>query len=514
MPDATVKFIHVGSSTMRDTIAQMGKLPMLEFGLLKRDGTEKLRWGTADKALLLDMTTDVLRATRTGAGPSAKSIEVRVRSLCHSRGVTADYLSYAERFNMKSCALIIGRVGEVDEPWTEMVQAAVYLHAHEFNCLWIDIPAFSTDTERWFKYGPDLMCGALRHLGVRTVDSLACGVGAMLLFKAMTMFPEQFGTTHMVYNPDCMERQILPFQTPKLEDVLRERTMQIWLCYNDEYDVYDHLETQSMPGRIYDGMSKLQSRLEGERRRGRRSLPYDEVIITEELNQKRTKHSDVVTIGHHELLVFSDSFLVSIARFLELPPRARQDDLIRDGGLVADLQLRSIRNVLDEGSKELPALRAQRLEPLPEVRREAARANRRRRFRFDEAVVLCLEAPPGTMDMLPQGRFDKGVSRLSMVASAPALPAAAATEALQDMQRRTRAESSSIDSQGRIIVGDDESDTSSQADLTAAPKRGSFAGGFEATATAGRASTRPQLAASNSGTLQGNMAKRSSQGPG
>lgn len=46
-------------------------------------------------------------------------LQVTVRSLCHSRGVTADYLKFQERFQMKKALVIGGRtvVKKDPDPW-------------------------------------------------------------------------------------------------------------------------------------------------------------------------------------------------------------------------------------------------------------------------------------------------------------------------------------------------------------------------------------------------------------
>merc|ERR1740129_2272971 len=96
---------------------------------------DELRWGTDDKSVLLNMAIDDLRAQQ-----GETSLDVQVRSLCHSRGVTADYLKFTERFNMKPCILVLGNLGKSPIPWAELIQPAVYLHMHEHNIIWMEVP--------------------------------------------------------------------------------------------------------------------------------------------------------------------------------------------------------------------------------------------------------------------------------------------------------------------------------------------------------------------------------------
>merc|ERR1711920_125974 len=104
------------------------------FGLLKKYG-DKLRWHTADKAVLLDMQIDEVNVKG-----GSSNFSMQLRTLCHSRGVTADYLKLNERFNMKQCVLVLGDLGVSPAPWAQLVQPAVHLFQHEFNLIWLEIP--------------------------------------------------------------------------------------------------------------------------------------------------------------------------------------------------------------------------------------------------------------------------------------------------------------------------------------------------------------------------------------
>eukprot|EP00971_Amphidinium_carterae_P101294 2004664-Amphidinium_carterae.1 len=98
---SSLKITRVSSSIVRKEIAT-GILPELEYGLLKKFG-DQLRFSTADKGIILDMAVDTLNAEQ-----GSVQLTVQVRSFCHSRDVTSDYLKHAERFNMKPCILVLG----------------------------------------------------------------------------------------------------------------------------------------------------------------------------------------------------------------------------------------------------------------------------------------------------------------------------------------------------------------------------------------------------------------------
>merc|ERR1719362_1934810 len=166
----TLRLEHVSSSTVRETIA-LGRLPEVEHGLLNRH-CETLNMSTKDKAMLLDMSLDVYLAKT-----HLSEIQVQVRSLCHSRGVTADHLTSQERFNLKKCILVLGEVGVVPAAWAELVQPAVQMYCQDFNIIWIEIPPFGSDASRYLKHGPAILQTVLKELRVESVSVMACGVG-------------------------------------------------------------------------------------------------------------------------------------------------------------------------------------------------------------------------------------------------------------------------------------------------------------------------------------------------
>lgn len=323
---------------------------------------EGLSWTSEDKEALLNMEIETLRCV----DGFAQEFEVEVRSLCHSRGVTADYLDRYERFNMKQVVLVLGNVGKSREPWAELVHPAMYLHRHEFNILWLDIPSFRSNQAYWMKFGPVVLRTLLRSYCLQHVSVLACGLGGAVFLEAMAKAPDLFGSTHLIYNMDLPS-----FKGPKpkqgqrrnqkqdqfnlsiadLEDILRVKELQLWLTYLDNEETFDRFKDGS-PMRAYDAMTKLQARLQGERERGRRSLPYDELLITENLNINPVRPLiDERQMGLNNLLVFSEPFLVSMANFLESVPCGRQKDL--DGGLVGDYRAAALSKAM-KGEEALP----------------------------------------------------------------------------------------------------------------------------------------------------------------
>lgn len=429
-----LKFRHVKTETVREKMANAA-LPELEYALVKRHG-KRLRWQTDQKAVFLDMAVDVLEASQ-----EHMAFEVHVRSLCHSRGVTADYLQFSERFNMKRCVLVIGEIGKVPAPWAELLQPAVHLFTSEFNMLFIEVPAFATSSQRWLKFGPTIVRGALKFLTVNNISVLACGIGGALFLEMLAEGPpDLFGKTHLVHNLDLPEgSKVLPFPVAKIEDMLREKELQLWFTYNDEPPHFDRL-VNGMPGMAYEALTKLQARLEGERRRGRRHLNYDEILISEKLNMPRVERVQRLPVGRDVLLVFSDAFLKSVTQFLQLAPVSFQDDM--DAGLVADARSRSKISIssgqLENGGlPELPALRKLRLRPMPdqEGRKALAESNRQRLNRV-EAGLLSLElsspsfTPASTETRRKMNRGSTFKFKVVQSASAPALERLA-TKALE-----------------------------------------------------------------------------------
>jgi len=342
----TLQFRKLSSTTVRETIAQ-GLLPDLEFGLLKKYGKE-LNWTTADKAIFADLAIDILECQQDHL-----KLKVIVRSFCYSRDVTTDYLSLDERFNMKRCVLVVGDNGMQPAPWAGLIQPAVYLHAHEFNVLCIEIPEYATNTQRWIKYGPSIMRGALRFLCVDSVSVLACGNGGAIFLEALGQSRKVFGRTHFVYNIDCPPgTRKAQFPVFQLEEHLRESDLQLWFGYNDEEDNYNRY-VDGTPRKSFEAISGMQARLEGERKRGKRGQEYDEVLITERLNEKDI-NAERLVVGKNTLFVFSEGLLKSIARFFEHSPSTKIEEM--QDGLVADPNALCLAKFQDV--PELPALAA------------------------------------------------------------------------------------------------------------------------------------------------------------
>lgn len=428
----SLEFHRISSSTVREAVS-VGDVPELEIGLLKRCA-DKLRWEPQDRSVFLSMNIDIIEAKL-----GAKVWELQIRSLCHSRGVTADYLRFSERFNMKRCILLFGRVGEVPAHWADLLQPAIYLYHHQFNCLWVDIPEFGSDPGRFLEYGPTLVAGALRFLCVKRVCAVACGVGGTLFLEMLPKFPELFGQTHVVYNLNCPPMPALPFEVLRIEEMLRKSPLQLWFAYQDEPPEYDRI-TEGMPYQTYEVVYKMQARLENERRRGRRSLEYDEILISETVNQPRVNHISHVKIGRHELHVFSDEFLDSIVRYLNLKPGARQTHVDDALGLVPDVDAQAVTGMMSAGGgpMELPAVRLLRLAPSHEERLVVADANRRRFDRFQAAAaylnaspeLLALGSHESSLPALPSAGRSRSASRLD----ARSMPSAGASRSTSRLQ--------------------------------------------------------------------------------
>lgn len=382
---------RISTKSMREMIAE-GVLEELEFGLLKggsglRSSVDKaLGWGIEEKAVILNMEMDTLKARQ-----GEFDVDIHVRSLCFSRGVTADYLKIYERFNMKHCVLALGDMGRGTTTWSELVQPAVFLHRTEFNILWVEIEKFKSNPLMWTKFGAELIRAILRFFCVKHVSVVARGVGGAVFLEALAKAPDLFGRTHFVYNLDMPPGKSVQLPVFDLEEVLRKNEMQLWFAFRDD-DKYDRHEPNTGPNKAYDAIQKMQQRLLGERQRGGgRAINYDEVLITENLNQSaRSPNVNQVKIGPNPILVFSSQLLESLSRYLEIAPGARQDSM--EGGLVGDFrvsdEMKALSN-LPEGDKNEPlAVRRVRVGHLHGLqdRRERARGNRKRLELVNEAA--------------------------------------------------------------------------------------------------------------------------------
>mmetsp|Transcript_57479 Transcript_57479/g.136707 ORF Transcript_57479/g.136707 Transcript_57479/m.136707 type:complete len:527 (-) Transcript_57479:76-1656(-) len=394
---SSLKITRVSSSIVRKEIAT-GILPELEYGLLKKFG-DRLRFSTADKGIILDMAVDLLKAEQ-----GSVQLTVQVRSFCHSRDVTSDYLKHAERFNMKPCILVLGDVGRSLAPWAQLVQAAVRFYSNEYNIVTLEIPMLANDPGRWVRFGPSVLQAVLRYLEIRNVSCFTTGIGSAVALEALAQSRQLFGRTHIFYNFDGPSQG---FRVPvdKLEEELRETQLQLWFLYNDEADVYDRT-MEGAPQQLYDCIFKIQTRLNGERKRGRRFCHYDEVIMTEKLNNPKKMHVERVTFGRHTLFAFSDEFLTSAVQFLGHAPVARQENLESNFGIIGDFRTLGLNEevaTLVDG--ELAALRMSRIGLDDQVRKDTAAQNRALLDRMEKAAAQTLMSSAGVAQAaLPNGR--------------------------------------------------------------------------------------------------------------
>lgn len=389
-----LKFEKVRTQTMREQIST-GVLNELEFGLLKgsskgKSGDKILGWGVEDKGVLLNMEVDQLTATQ-----GSKKLEVQVRSLCYSRGVTADYLKSAERFNMKQCIMVLGDLGKGVAPWSELVQTAVYLHRKEFNIIWIDVPSFKSNPQMWLKFGAETIRGLLKFLCVKQVSVVSRGIGGAVFLEALAKAPELFARTHFIYNMDLPAGKGVHLPIFELEEVLRKRELQLWFGFKDD-EAYDRFVDGS-PQRAYDAVQKIQARLVGERQRGRRTLTYDEVLITENLNANPNKqHVQSLELSIYTILVFSSAMLESISFFLEIALGTHQEGM--EDGLVGDFRATAHMEALadGEGAGEPLAIRRNRIGHLHGLldRRDRAKVNKRMFDNVAEATTNMMLALP------------------------------------------------------------------------------------------------------------------------
>eukprot|EP00435_Cladocopium_sp_Y103_P021060 s3166_g5.t1 len=229
-------------------------LPELEFGLLKQFARQ-LKLGAKERSHLMDMFVDKFHAIE-----EHMCLEVTVRSLCHSRGVTADYLKFQERFQMKKTLLLIGDVGGVEAHWSQLIQPAVYLFLKEYNIVIIDSPSLGLSRYRWIQYGPAVIRGVLRHLDIDQVSVFSMGLGSVIFHQILAETPQILSHTHIVYNQDIADLKSFPFEAYDVEVALRDRDIQIWTIYNDEDDEDPQAYSRHSkgPARLSEAFTKMQ----------------------------------------------------------------------------------------------------------------------------------------------------------------------------------------------------------------------------------------------------------------
>eukprot|EP00928_Gymnodinium_smaydae_P047230 TRINITY_DN31506_c0_g1_i1.p1 TRINITY_DN31506_c0_g1~~TRINITY_DN31506_c0_g1_i1.p1 ORF type:complete len:531 (-),score=115.31 TRINITY_DN31506_c0_g1_i1:190-1782(-) len=382
-----MKITRVSTTTIRES-CEAGLLEELEFGLLKKL-TKEMRWTTEEKAKLLDMRIDNLYIQ---IGP--KKIECQVRSFCHSWAVTVDFLSFEERFEGKPCILALGDVGSSEQPWAQLIQPCTYLHIKGMNVIWIDIPAWCSDGVSWIMQGSAIIAQVIRYFSIKKVTGIGCGNGASVLLQTLGQYPDIFTRTHFLLNMDLPKMKTLPFDQTMIEDNLRNRGTQLWFGYYDEEGVYDRY--QGMAARLSEMVNKMSARLLGERKRNRgKARDYDEVLVTDQLNNGRETRFERLRLGLHQLMVFSDPLLASIYGFLVKSPRCTQEEL--GTGLVGD----KIRGAIGEeeakaqASKVLEAMSNGMRGHTDKVRKLRALQNRRQLFTVEEYMDSLMLPPIG-----------------------------------------------------------------------------------------------------------------------
>lgn len=411
----SLEFVHISHQTVRDTVNK-NILPELEFGLLKKYG-EELKLGTEEKTVLLEMSIDQLEARQ-----DSFVLQVTVRSLCHSRSVTADYLNFAERFNMKKCILCIGDVGSVESPWAQLIQPAVYMFRNEYNIIFIESPSLGKSPQRWLKYGTSLLRGCLKFLKVSTVNVMCCGSGGVLLHQLLADSPEVLANTHIAFNLDMPEAiKALPFEIVSIEESLKQNDIQLWCMYEEDSDeeapgAFSRLK----PGatKMFDALSKVQARLESDRRRSGpgddSAAPrnFDEIIFSDKMNSGEEKRVYRVPVSKMRLYVFEEEVLEKMVSYLRQFPSTFQDDVI--DGLVKDMLDIFREDIVEE--VDLPAVKNANLNRTKEARQETAQRNRERLNRVQDGMQMmalggirekdALEPPPAettqTLQALPR----------------------------------------------------------------------------------------------------------------
>jgi len=203
--------------------------------------------------------------------------------------------------------------------------------------------------------------------------------------------------------PEFTVAEVVPFSVAKVEELCKTKEIQMWFAFQDDpndgspgrHSGYDRY-AEGTPAKAYEAVSKLQSRLEGERKRGRRVCLYDEILITEALNNPReTRVLKPVVIGTNVLTAFADDFLESMTRFFLAAPGSYQADIQEGRGIVCDFE-EKLRDPALKGETplpELPALRRLRVGVPAEDRRKMAVKNRNRQKALERGLLCLMRVP-------------------------------------------------------------------------------------------------------------------------
>jgi predicted NAD-dependent protein-ADP-ribosyltransferase YbiA (DUF1768 family) len=376
---------HVSACTVRE-LSKTLVLEEVEYSLLKR-ASGALRWSTDEKSALLNMNVDTVNI-QTGS----RMLEVQVRTMCHARAVTADYMTFEERFNMRTCILVVADVGAVPAAWAQLLHPAMALFLGGCNVIIVEVPGFNSDPLRWITHGPQIIVGVLKHFSILRVQALACGSGGAVFLKALTEAPERFGKTHFIYNMDTPPLKYVPFDTNALEEYCRAYNLQLWFGYADELDVYNHREGMAAQG--YDAMFKLQTRLQGEKKRGMSKVDktkYDEILISESINSDHIERVQRLQLGLNNFFIFADDLNTALLEHFEGVPKMTQDEI--GTGIVSERSAskQAGATALEDRLPELTAITKTRNHTV-KVRQRAAQNNRLRLELIDAAQEPFLPA--------------------------------------------------------------------------------------------------------------------------
>ncbi|CAE8610162.1 unnamed protein product, partial [Polarella glacialis] len=226
------------------------------------------------------------------------------------------------------------------------------------------------------------------------------GTGGTVLLQLLAESPWMLSATHVVYNLDLPKIcKTPPMDMVKVEDVIRENELQLWLLYYNEIDDADGGFDRSQPGPtvILDTLAKIQVRAEGERRRGRSHQNYDQILVTDQLNLPNVENVRRVVISKMPLYVFSEPLLDAMSRFFFSQPSVFQDDM--HNGIIQGMLDFFQEDVQDP--TPLPVMARLALGRTPQVRSDQAEKNRRRLTNMENAILAI--APPSrpSMEALP-----------------------------------------------------------------------------------------------------------------
>lgn len=154
------------------------------------------------------------------------------------------------------------------------------------------------------------------------------GSGAHIFFEMLTNETALFRKTHFVYNPSMPDKGGMHDPLPVLpshgvEDAMTKHRVQIWVGHKEDPPYYMTSE-DGQPANAYAAIERLQLSFIAQRKRSKRPLPFDQIVISGNLPREELRRVTVDCIG---VLKMGDIMTDTLVKFLQDAPFANQEEL-------------------------------------------------------------------------------------------------------------------------------------------------------------------------------------------